>query len=186
MKIILILLLCLCSFSAKAKVKVAFFEAYDYTGEVIRLLPKSEFFHVAIQIEGVWYHTDQEDGVTVLKPFKNFSYLGPEYKLKAILFNESIDISQSSIAPFLGLPFDFYYNWFDDTTVCCTELVAKLIDIEPSQSFFASQYWEPASGLKRGGLGISPDELYTELLKRGFQIERFDFKGSKNMCKAFL
>lgn len=168
MKVVfLILLSVFCCTASLATVRVAFFEAYDHTGKVIRLLPDSEYFHVAIQIENVWYHTDQMEGVTVLEAFND---LGPQYTLKSILVNNAIDLPSSVMLPYLNMPFDLYYDWSNPKTTYCSKLIANILDIKPSVNLFQSTYWSQARGLKKGQEGVSPDELYAKLLEKGFYV----------------
>ena len=171
--------------AAQATTRVAFFEAYDHTGAVIRLLPESKYFHVAIQIEDVWYHTDQDEGVTVLE---SFSDLGPQFQLKSILVNHDLYLQKSEIKPYLKMPFDLYYDWHDPNTTYCSKLIAKLLKVKPSLNLFKSSYWALAHGIKKGKEGISPDELYKKLLEKGF------YKGwpveftpsSQKVCRSYF
>lgn len=169
MKFVAFVLLLLFKFTivTEATTRVAFFEAYDHNGKVIRLLPESDYFHVAIQIEDVWYHTDQYEGVAVLK---RLSDLGPQFKLKSLLASVDKALSTSAIEPFLKLPFNFYYDWDDPNTTYCSKLVANLLGVEPSVNLFESPYWSQAYGVKKGEKGISPDELFEKLSKNGFYL----------------
>ena len=147
-------------------VRVAFFKGFDQFNQPIELLPGGEFFHVAIQIDGFWYHTSTVDGVELLYNLLDLSQDGMQ--IHSMLESKEYDLRYEDIKPYIGLPFDFYYDWDCKDRTDCTKFIAQLLDVPPTTSFFQGPHWSISYGISEGGVGVSPDELFTRLKQKGF------------------
>lgn len=149
---------------AHATVNVAFFRSYDQQGNIIQLEPNGEFFHVALQIEdGRWVHIHPGRGVEIVS---QIDLIGSH---PVILANENwTSISIKKIEPFLGLPFDFTYRWETIDSSYCAKLVANLLAIDPMPTSFSTRFWLNGIHSYKPDVGLSPDDIFGELKKRGF------------------
>lgn len=148
-----------------ADVRVAFFRAYDSTGELIRLEPGGQFFHLALQLEDRrWIHVHSH-GVEILADLHKIG-------LPAVILTnlEAPAISLEDAQRFVGLPFDHTYSWSDLLSTYCAKLVAQLLRIEPLPMTFATNFWSNRGLSSRNGLGLSPDDIFADLKGRGFTI----------------
>ena len=147
-------------------VRVAFFEAYNRDGSRVELTPGGKFFHVAIEIEGYWYHTSTKEGVVQLRG------ISPQagVKLVEILENRDLEITHRDLRPYLFLPFDYTYSWEKENSTYCSKFVAQLLGVKPKRMGFKSSHWRLAHGVKKGYRGVSPDFLYWQLIQKGFEI----------------
>jgi len=171
--------------------RVAFFVGVDdHTAERVELVPGGKFYHIAIQIEGVWYHASPYNGVERLESLFDLSKENIlvsdvlEHREKLVFFDD--------IKPYLGQGFDYMYDWECKDRTDCTKYVAKLLSIPPTLATFEGEHWQ-ASYIKLDKslrYGVSPDELYSALLKKGFYSVDFkDYLKSTNAqlsCKAML
>jgi hypothetical protein len=166
-------------------VRVAFFIGLDHEKRQIELSPGDSYFHVAIQIEGQWYHASVDFGVSKVKELLSLS--DESLYLKVILESTSLVVSQDAIAPFLGLPFDYTHSWSRQDATNCTKFIAKILGVEPSPMTFESSYWRLSKGTKKNELGLSPDELYEALINKGFYrvSPRLNLRSS-NRCQSLL
>lgn len=164
-------------------VRVAFFKGYDEQGKEVRLTDDGEYFHTSIQIEGVWYEVETKEGVRRMASVTEHPYL----KLRRVL-EKNIGLSYKDIAPYMGLPFDTKYYWDDPESSYCTKLIANLLNVSPRPMSFEGENWENALHAPKGTLGLSPDELYKELLSLGFYpVSLFKVGKRKSLqCRAVL
>lgn len=149
-----------------ASVRVAFFEKYDSKGNLIQLEKNGRFFHVAIEVAGHWLHTDSYRGVELVVEVP--STYGERV---VVLENRSLEApSFAAIESYLGIAYDKDYLW-DNNRLYCSELVSKLLDLEPRPMRFDGSYWKgrDPSDLPNGKLGSSPDLIYRQLLKLGWR-----------------
>lgn len=163
MKPLLLLILFFCSWS-HADVSVIFFQIQDGQDRVVQLEEGGDFFHVALQLEdGTWIHSHPKRGVEIItNPVllsKNFVILThPDWP----------SIRRDSVKKFLGLPFDFTYDWVDQKSTYCSKLVGELLDIKPLPMSFRSEHWKYSRTQVSNGMGLSPDDLYSILKNSGF------------------
>ncbi len=171
--------------------RVAFFIGVDdHTAERIELIPGGKYFHVAIQIEGIWYHASPYSGVERLESLFDLSKEGIfvsdvlEHMQNLVFFDD--------IKPYMGQGFDYMYDWECTDRTDCTKYVSKLLGIPPTLATFEGEHWQ-ASYIKLDEslrYGVSPDELYVALLKKGFYSVDFkDYLRSTDVqlsCKTLL
>lgn len=173
-------------YSAEAQVQVAFFEAFDHLGRPYRLTEERGFYHMAIQVEGRWYHSFPKVGVVEIPNL----ILGPHLRLAMILENKDLNLSRAEVQKHLGLPFDYTYTWERTDSSYCSKFVAQLLDIPPSPMTFKSATWDKAAHVKVGALGISPDEVYEALIWKNFRplhtLSRRTIPTKRHSCRALL
>lgn len=155
--------------SAAFAVEVKFFRQYNAKGELIRYERNGEFSHVAISYNGAWLHAHPYGGVRVLK---SLDFLGMDY---VILENPNHpEPNLEFISQQLSKTFDIFARWRDPHKTYCSKLIADFFKIKPRRMNFQSQSWNQIKTPK-GQLGISPDEIFTELqLNFGFK-KKIDF-----------
>lgn len=145
--------------TVQAKVTVAFIEMRNYYGQVIQLEPGGRFAHSAISYQGQWLQAHPIRGVELV-PLETIRKMGQIKELIEVSNLDELDSVQ--VNAMLGKPFDSEYLW-DDQKIYCSELVAKLIGLEPKPMYF-SEAW-PIEFQKYNGLpGLSPDAIY-QILK---------------------
>jgi hypothetical protein len=159
----LIFLLLFLSQVCGATVSVAFFRMYTPTDQVIQLEPGGQFFHVAIQLaDGKWVHSHPYKGVEIVS---RLDMIGVP---TVVLTKEQWpSVSEEQVKPYLGLPFDFTYNWTDAHSSYCAKLIGNLLHLEPLAMSFAGEYWQGREHLQ-SGVGLSPDDIYAILKAMGF------------------
>jgi hypothetical protein len=145
---------------ASAEIRVAFFRFPP--GQVSK---HERYYHVAIFFEGQWLHADAWWGVQLVPTLEEM-----ESSAYVILSDpRSPPLTSDAVANVLGKKFDFEMDWSDNERLYCSELVAKLLGIPPTPMDFVSSQWPKGLQKTPGALGISPDEIYEELLKRGYR-----------------
>ncbi|WP_413575754.1 hypothetical protein ACLVWU_15435 [Bdellovibrio sp. HCB290] len=152
------------SSAAFAGVKVAFFEAKDSSGQLITMEDGGRFYHVAISVDDKWLHTHVYWGVQLIP---DLHQLGEP---ALILENEkSPGLQEADLKQFLNQRYDSTYSWSNPDKTYCSKLVAQILNVAPSPMTFSGTIWRgKTSGYSRE-LGVSPDDLYRELKKRGFK-----------------
>lgn len=167
MKHLVLLLLLYCGLSAHAAVSVAFFEFYSSQGELIQLEPGGRFFHVAVLTEEGWLHSHPQRGVELVK---DLNHIGAR---RVILTNpQAPSLTGPEIRPYMGLPFDFSYEWEDLHSTYCSKLVGVLLKIEPLPMDFSAEHWKRSGLASTQRVGLSPDDIYRALRKRGFSVRK--------------
>ena len=167
MRALWIVVAALLSFSnfCNAEVRVAFFRFYDREGNLIQLEPNGQFAHLAIAYKGQWLHSYPWKG-TVL--FASLNSVAPDFEILTI--RSLPDLTEAEVGPLLGLPYDDQYSWEDPGKTYCSKLVGKLLKLRPRPMKFEGKFWENRKNLPVGKLGLSPDEVYHQLIfNRGFQ-----------------
>lgn len=143
---------------------VAFLEMDWDDGRPVQLEPGGRFAHVAIKVGKKWLHAHTERGVDLVR---DITVYGDRV---TYLRNDSIETpSLWRVNHWLGKPFDTAYRWGVSTSTYCTRIVAELLHIPPKPMQFKSDVWQRFGEAPVGQLGLSPDELYEELLARGFK-----------------
>ncbi len=142
--------------------EVVFIEAYQ-DGKLIQLEPNGRFYHVAIRVGDKWVHAHPHRGVDVVD---DLTIYGHKFYY---LHNEAVpEPSKEWLAKWVGKPFDFFFRWGNPTATYCTRLIAEFFGIRPHPMQFKADHWAEKYGLARGELGLSPDDLYNELIERDF------------------
>lgn len=148
-------LIFLLSFSVQAKVSVAFIQMKDYYGNVVQLVPGGRFAHSAISYKGKWLQAHPYWGVQ-LTTIENVRKMGEILEIVEVPNLEELD--EAKVNAMLGKPFDHDYVW-DDEKIYCSELVAKLLSLEPKPMVFADS-WPAHYQALNGQPGLSPDGVY--------------------------
>lgn len=149
--------------SVEAKTRIAFLESYDSKGKRIEYEPGGRFTHSAIQFDDIgdeWLNAYPGEGVAVVS-LKKLQTRGT--------ITEIIEIPQkirySEVAPYMGLPFDFWYSWSDEE-IYCSELIGKLLGIPTHPMTFNKKFWPKNYWKLEGTPGLSPDTVYAWALKQ--------------------
>ena len=103
--------------------------------------------------------------VRVIESLKKFG------SVAAFLYSEKHKIDQKKLKKWLGKPYDTGFDWQNNNAFYCSELVAKLIQKERfrlKKMTFSGDYWKKHSGLPYNSFGISPDDLFNQLIQKGF------------------
>ncbi|MES3036963.1 MAG: YiiX/YebB-like N1pC/P60 family cysteine hydrolase [Bdellovibrionota bacterium] len=134
---------------------VAFLEHYDTNGNLVQLEPGGRFYHMAISFQGKWLQAHPYQGV-VLVDIDELEKMGTVTEIVRV---NSPELTLEDIKPYLGLRYDQNFSW-DDDKMYCSELVAKLLNIQPIPMVFAPGLWPPQYQQYNGLPGISPDKIY--------------------------
>lgn len=152
-----------------AAVQVAFIEAYK-DGKMIQLEPGGRFYHVAIRVGNKWVHAHPHKGVDEVDDLELYGHRF--YYLNHDLIPEP---SREWVKARVGMPFDRTYSWDHPTAMYCTRLIAEYFEVPPRKGMaFRGGHWKIPENVSRGELnsrgreGLSPDQLYSELVQRGF------------------
>lgn len=146
---------------------MAFFEYFSPQGELIQLEPGGRFFHVAILTEEGWLHSHPQKGVELVKDLDLIS------ARRVILTNpQAQSLSRRDVRSYIGLPFDYSYNWEDPNSTYCSKLVGILLGIDPLPMDFSAEHWSRSGLSSTHQVGLSPDDIYKTLIQRGFSVKR--------------
>lgn len=176
MKKLVLLLSLLSADVCFATVRVAFFEAYNPDGTLVRMEKGGRFFHAALELEdGRWLHAHPARGVEVIK---DLSKLGTQ---PVVLINDDYSaVKLSEVRPFEGLPFDFGYVWENTGATYCAKLIAQILGLPPLPMNFESEFWEGRRP-QQPGMGLSPDDIYALLMARDFREETWRLTCEKRL-----
>lgn len=151
--------------TSQAEIKVAFFKCFDAKGKLIQLVPNGQFCHVAIKYKEGWVHAHPLNGVEY-KPRLSDIKIG---EFSELLYHpQPRSLTAQQVHPWIGAPYDNSFNWDSTEKTYCSKLVGKFLGIPPKAMTFETPYWKNFKNLPVGELGISPDAIYLELLKRGY------------------
>ena len=147
---------------ARAEVRLAFLELRNFRGELVQLEPNGRFAHIAISYGDLWLHAHPRTGVAFVSDegLKQFGAVKEILTLSAVP-----DLKPADVTRFLGKPYDFAFTWSDDA-IYCSELVAKLIGMEPEPMEFRGAFWNDKR-MPRGSAGLSPDDIFRRLRPLG-------------------
>lgn len=154
---ILTLLTCL---QASAEIRVAFIEMTDPRGRRVELEPGGRFAHVAVSTETGWLHAYPPGPVRIAN----------EGELKAMGKITIITLDRPALTlreshKFIGKAYDNTYSWSDDK-IYSSELVGKLLNIEPLAMDFSGDYWRGRRPAPEQEKGLSPDDIYRSLSRQ--------------------
>ncbi len=151
-----------CHFAA-AEVKVVFVEVKGYGGRQVELEQNGRFAHVAISYKGNWLQSYPGHGVELI----SYADLAKMGKLVMLKSKSHVEPSDEFVEQVLGQSFDMNFSWESDSYYC-SKLVAKILDLTPTPMEFNTRAWPKSFQKLTGLLGISPDDVYEQLLDRGF------------------
>jgi hypothetical protein len=157
-----LLLLIICASAPAAQ--VAFLEVIE-DGKTVQLEPGGQFFHVAIRYKDKWLHAHTYHGVSLVESLDRYG------DNAVVLTNSNVpDPSDELVAKLLGRKFDFSFRWNDPESTYCTKLVAEILGVPPRPMTFAAPIWQTLPHGNSGELGLSPDELFHDLVNRGYTV----------------
>lgn len=145
------------SLDSVAKTQIAFLEVYDLQGRLVQYEPNSRFGHTALKIGDLWLQSYPGEGVKLVT-WKELQKKGDVAEVIEI----PIDITLKDVEAYLGRPFDFFYTW-DDESLYCSELIAKILRIPPEPMQFNRKVWPPSYWPLEGQPGMSPDKIFRKL-----------------------
>lgn len=163
-----LLWLALVGSSASAQVKVAFMNLQSPSGETVQLEREGRFNHIAVSVQILengrwiekWIHSVPPQGVELVDK----TQLRTHGKIVEILEWATVPaLGIREIERYLGRPYDYGYSWSGEGFYC-SELIAKLLGLKPKPMEFAEGLWPESYQAKRGELGLSPDDVYQQLL----------------------
>lgn len=181
MKSIIFIFVSVASFylSAHARVRIALLESYTKDGKLVQYEVGGRFYHSAIWVDAVevvgavasdnaikgggWLQSYPPEGVSVI----SWQQLQEKGKVAVILdLPKMRSITLNDYKKYLGKKFDFYYQWNDDL-IYCSELIAKILNIQTVPMKLNHQVWPKNYWVLDGQPGVSPDELYRWSIKNG-------------------
>jgi hypothetical protein len=163
--------------TSQASVRVAFFPnvVYQADGKTVNLSLEvgGQFYHVAISHQGKWLHSDVIQGVQLWSDVDMRRYSSAPVILTHPGLEEP---SADTVWRLVGTPFDPTYSWYRQGSTYCSKLVGQLLGVAPQpMGFRGSAFTSNRQIVGRsdwanrvGEPGLSPDDIYIELLKRGF------------------
>ncbi|MCO5112970.1 MAG: hypothetical protein M9899_02220 [Bdellovibrionaceae bacterium] len=153
--------------SSAYAVEVAFFRQYTPSGQLVVYEAGGEFAHVALSYQGKWLHAHPYGGVQLSHHIYEIGFL--DY---VILENKNTpEPTDMFVHTQLQKGFDIFAQWTDAGKTYCSKLIAEFFGIQPRTMYFISKDWV-GHNPPRGQLGISPDDLFKELIgKKGFQMK---------------
>ncbi|UYL09247.1 YiiX/YebB-like N1pC/P60 family cysteine hydrolase [Bdellovibrio sp. SKB1291214] len=143
--------------SAEAGTRIAFLETFNSRGERVEYEPGARFSHTAIQFDDIgelWLNAYPGEGVAIIT-LDQLNHHGTITEV--IEIDQPVQFQQA--APYMGLPFDFWYSW-DDKAMYCSELLGKLLNIPTHPMTFNKKVWPKNYWDLDGTPGLSPDNLY--------------------------
>ncbi len=144
-----------------AATKVAFLEVRNGRGQLVQLEPRFPYAHMAISIDDEWLHAHPASGVELVSE-KALSRYGRITEV--IEVPEDFEFHQELVDIFIGQPYDKEFSW-NNQSLYCSELVAKMLGIAPVPMIFDPQFW-PQDYLRLNGKpGISPGLVYRKIRK---------------------
>lgn len=166
MKNILFFAILIFSTICNASIEVAFLQTRNSDRSLVQLEPNGNFSHIAISYKGKWLHAHPYRGVELVS--KNELEKMGEIKLTIKISNSS-SIHPAVVKSFLGKPYDPSFSWSDDK-IYCSELIAKILNIDPAPMNFDSAFWPQKYKALQGELGISPDDIFNHFKAQGYKI----------------
>ncbi len=147
------------SLPAWAKLSVAFLEMHSPSGQRLELEPGGRFAHVAISYRNGWLHAYPRVGVSWTNDLSGFG------SVALVLENGELpDLTEDRVQMLIGLPYDTQMRWSSDSAFYCSELVGKLLSLEPAPMGFNSKAWKRTKLVNQAGEpGLSPDDVYRSL-----------------------
>lgn len=147
--------------------QVLFLEVKNEKGQVVVLEPDFPYAHVILAVNQEFLvHAHPRTGVQRIGPEE----VTPFGEVKEILtVEEGRDVTD--IQKWVGLPYDYGFSW-DDDRFYCSELIAKVLGIEPEPMHFDPDLWPPSFWPLEGKPGISPGKIYRKLKTEAFLFQK--------------
>lgn len=145
-----------------AKVQVAFIQMPGVDHRHVQLENQGQFAHVAISYKGQWLHTHPYWGVQLMTP-EELSALG---LIRIIQLNNGLEPTDAEVKSLLGKAYDQSFKW-EGEKYYCSKLVGKLLKMQPTVMKFDAAIWNDKKNLPKDELGLSPDDIFFELIKKG-------------------
>lgn len=152
-KFLIVVLLSLWSKACGAQVQIAFIEMKDAQGQTVQLEPGGHFAHIAISYRGRWLHAHPYRGVELITSAQ-LEKIGRVVKMTLTSRSE---LTAEELVTYEGRPYDPTFSWTDDSYYC-SQLIAKILQIEPLPMNFRAPLWQGRK--KQQGWGLSPDDIY--------------------------
>lgn len=147
-----------------ASVSVAFFREETSRGRFSVYEVGGKYAHVAILVRGKWLHVYPGRDVEWVE------HLNGMGKESVVLTNESAEEpTEPEIVRQIPRRYDQSFNWDSNDRTYCAKLVGELLHIAPLPMSFSSDDWSGMKNLPRGESGLSPDDIFTVLLQRGYR-----------------
>lgn len=140
---------------AQAQVSLAFIEMRSSDGKIVQLEPNGRFAHIAISVGNMWLHSHPYRGVELINQYE-LQKMG-KVEFHTLKYYKKLNLKE--ISDYLGKPYDPLFSW-DDDTYYCSELVGKILNIEPQPMSFDAPIWNKKYEFRKGELGLSPDDIY--------------------------
>jgi hypothetical protein len=150
---------------AIASVDVAFVEIIAPDGHLVQFEKNGRFGHSAIFYHGQWLQAHPWRGVELTSK-SEVEKIG--CIAEVVHIPDPAELDSKKLKTLIGRPFDHDYTW-DDKSLYCAELVAKLLDIPPTPMEFDPNLWPEEFQKHNGEPGISPDGVYRALKARGYK-----------------
>nr|BDT27430.1 YiiX/YebB-like N1pC/P60 family cysteine hydrolase [Bacteriovorax sp. HI3] len=163
-----------------ASVDIAFVEVRTHDGQLVQLEENGRFAHVAISYKGKWLHSRPYYGVELITEEK----LRKIGELTIVTNTNKNELEESELHKFLGKPYDNHFSWGDESYYC-SELVAKILEIEPRPMKYNSSVWSNKYKKSRGQLGISPDDLFNKITSHSQYYYSLEKNGHLDIQKIF-
>lgn len=153
---------------AQAQVAIAFLEVKAPDGRSLQLVKNGRFAHVAISYKGYWLHTDPYRGVEVVSQF-DLEKIG--VLTTTIVVSDHPEPSDGFVRSIIGTPYERNFTW-NSPYFYCSKLVAVFLGLRPIPMEFNPSVWGPAYARLNGQPGISPDEVFSQLIRKGYQEQQ--------------
>lgn len=151
-------------FQANARIEVAFIEVRSASGQLVQLEKHGRYAHVAIRFHDQWLHADPYRGVELVDSLDQMGTVAVR-----LVSEVAPDLEAAEVERSLGLRYDRSFGWDDKSSTYCAKLIGELLKIAPTPMNFDADIWKIQSVVRRGELGLSPDDLYTALKERGYR-----------------
>ncbi len=150
---------------ASTNITVAFLQLKTPDGQVLQFEKNGQFAHTAISYRGQWLQAHPYRGVEVVS-YAKLNEMGSITKLVTV--SDVPELTPDRVEKLIGKPFDRYFSW-DDDRYYCSELVGKLLNLEPEPMSFDADYWPPDYQKYQDQPGLSPDDIYRLLREKGMK-----------------
>lgn len=153
-------------FLVLAQVTVAFIEMKTPDGRILQLEPGGRFAHVAISHRGRWLHVHPFRGVELVttEEMEKMGFIAETIRLEQLA-----ELNEGQIRELLGRKYDAQFSW-DGEKLYCSELVGKILKLTPTPMSFSAPIWSNRFRELKGSLGLSPDDIFVVLKKKGFSL----------------
>jgi hypothetical protein len=149
---------------AEARLEVRFIGLRDAHGRLVQLEPGGRFGHIAVGVGEKWLHVHPYRGVELVDR-ATVEKVG--CMVSSIVVENLGEPDFLTLQAWLGLPYDREFSWKSEDAMYCSELVGKVLALEPEPMTFDPRLWPPQFQKFDGELGLSPDDIYRLLVEKG-------------------